>query len=159
MIIPLLFCFVTVAHQAAVPIACAGFTEASSAYERGDYVTAFKEMKPLAEQGNPVAQLNLGTMYNLGKGVPQDYTEAVNWYRKAAEQGNLDAQYNLGLMCVKGEGVKQDYVQAYMWFTLAASKGDVDAQRNRDSIAARMTSSQIAEAQRLAREWNAKGKD
>ncbi len=159
LLIPLFFLLALYAHQTLIPVAYAGFAEAVSAYERGDYVTAYKEMKPLAEQGNPAAQLNLGTMYSLGKGVPQDYAEAVTWYRKAAEQGNADAQYNLGLICIKGQGVLQDYVLGYMWFSLAASHGDVDAQKNIDSIAARMTSSQIAEAQRLAREWRPKGKD
>ena len=158
-LVPLFLCLAAFTHYAMAPVARAGFAEAVSAFERGDYVTAYKEMKPLAEQGNPTAQLNLGTMYSLGRGVPQDYIEAEKWYRKAAEQGNVDAQYNLGLMCVKGEGVQQDYVQGYMWFSLAASQGDVDAQRNRDSIATRMTPSQIAYAQRLAREWKPKGKD
>ena len=62
---------------------------------------------------------------------------------------NLGGMYNLG----KG-GVPQDHVLAYMWWTLAAAQGDEDAQRNRDDLAARrMTPDQLAEAQRLAREW------
>ncbi len=65
----------------------AGWDEAEAAYQRGDYATAILEFRPLAEQGNAIAQYNLGLMYGKGQGVPQDYAEAVQWYRKAAEQG------------------------------------------------------------------------
>jgi hypothetical protein len=55
-------------------------------------------LRPLAEQGNALAQLGLGVMYAKGQGVPQDYSQAVVWYRKAAEQGDADAQTLVGLM-------------------------------------------------------------
>ncbi len=38
-------------------------------------------------QGHPQSQHNIGSMYNNGEGVPQDYAEAMKWYRRAAEQG------------------------------------------------------------------------
>lgn len=57
------------------------------AYEAGDYATALKEFKPLAEQGDAVAQYNLGMMYRKGQGVSKDGKESAKWYRKAAEQG------------------------------------------------------------------------
>ncbi len=93
-------------------------------------------------------------MYENGQGVPQDDKQAVAWYRKAADQGVIDAQFNLGIMYVygNGEGV-QDYVQAHMWWNLAAVSGDEDAIKNRDIVAKKMTPAQIAEAQKLAREW------
>ena len=109
-----------------------------------------------ADQGFASAQFNLGVMYANGQGVPQDYAAAVSWYRKAAEQGHASAQNNLGLMYGKGQGVTQDYVQAHMWWNLAAAKGDTDAVKNRDLIAAKLTPAQIAEAQKLAREWKPK---
>ena len=56
----------------------------------------------------------------------------------------------------KGRGVPQDYVQAHMWWNLAAVKGNTDAIKNRDVVAAKMTPTQIAEAQKLAREWKPK---
>ena len=56
----------------------------------------------------------------------------------------------------KGEGTPQDYVRAYMWFTLAAVTGDKDAIKARDITAKQMTPAQIAEAQKLAREWKPK---
>ncbi len=59
--------------------AWAGFDEAVAAYRRGDYATALREFRPLAEQGNADAQFNLGIMYYTGKGVPQDYVQALLW--------------------------------------------------------------------------------
>ena len=88
--------------------------------------------------------------------MPQDYVQAVSWFRKAAEQGDAYAQTNLGVMYYSGRGVPQDYVQAHMWWSLAAAKGDADAINNLDQIAAKMTPAQIAEAQKLAREWKPK---
>ena len=73
----------------------AGFDEGMAAYEQGDYETALKEFRPLAEQGDADAQFKLGTMYNRGEGVPQDHAEALKWYRRAADQGHDVAQYNL----------------------------------------------------------------
>lgn len=57
-----------------------------------------------------------------------------------------------------GQGVPQDYVQAHMWFNLAAASGGGKAQVGRDRIAKKMTRTQVAEAQKLAREWMAKHK-
>ena len=122
-----------------------------------DYQEAVGWFRMAAEQGNVAAQCNLGLMCANGQGVPQDYQEAVSWYRKAAEQGNADAQYNLGVMYTNGQGVPQDYVQAHKWVNLAASvsTGEVAEKSRilRDKLAEKMTASQIAEAQRLAREW------
>jgi hypothetical protein len=87
--------------------------------------------------------------------VPQDYAEAMRWYRLAAEQGDADAQGNLGVMYDTGTGVPQDYVAAHMWFNLSAAQGDASGSKNRNRMANKMTSAQIAEAQRLARDWTA----
>ena len=91
-----------------------------------------------------------------GRGVPQDYVEAVKWYRKAAEQGDASAQYNLGVMYYNGQGVPQDYIQAHMWLNLSAAQGNKVAVQNRDLIASKMSPEQVAQAQRLAREWKPK---
>ena len=106
------------------------FDKAVKAYEAGDYTTAAKEFRLLAEQGDAGAQFNLGNMYDQGKGVPQDYAEAVRWYRLAAEQDYADAQFNLGNMYSKGEGAPQNYAEAVRWYQLAAEQGDADAQFN-----------------------------
>ncbi len=128
------------------------------AYAQGDYATALKEWRPLAKQGDADAQHNLGVIYRDGQGIPQDYKEAVRWYRLAADQGYAKAQSNLGLMYEYGEGVPQDDVQARMWLNLAAAQGNELARINRDRLTQQMTPVQLAEAQRLAREWTPKGK-
>ena len=138
----------------------AGFDEGAAAYQRGDYAAALRELRPLAERGRAEAQLGLGAMYANGQGVPQDYREAVRWYRKAAEQGDARAYFALGLTYDVGQGVPQDYAEAYKWFNLAAallSDGSLRkiAAKRRDDVATKMTPGQIAEAQKLAREWMA----
>ena len=75
------------------------------------------------------------------------------WDRKAADQGNAPARYNLGRMYAQGLGVAQDKSLAHMWLNLAAAQGLEAARSARDNLAANMTPDQIAEAQRLAREW------
>jgi TPR repeat protein len=91
-------------------------------------------------------------MYYNGQGVQQDYSEAAKWTRKAAEQGYAPAQAHLGVLYWNGQGVQQDVVLAYMWLSLAAAN-EPDAVRERDLAASQMTPDEIAEAQRLAREW------
>ena len=130
--------------------------DALAANARGDYAAGLKIIRPLAAKGVAWAQLFLGDSYSTGEGVLQDYAEAVKWYRLAAAQGNADAQYNLGVMYGKGQGVPMDDVVAHMWFNLAAVKGDADAVKNRDIAAKKMTAQQIAEAQKLARECQAR---
>ena len=130
----------------------ADFQKGLAAADRGDFATALETLTPRAEQGGANAQGILGFMYDKGLGVPQDYKAAVKWYTLAAEQGNVGAQYNLGFMYYKGQGLPQDYVRAHMWLNIAASSGDKDSVENRDIIATQMTPSQIAEAQKLARE-------
>ena len=126
------------------------------AYDRGDYATAMKKIRPLAEQGNADAQVKVGAMYEYGKGVTQDYAEAVKWLRLAADQGLALGQLNLGNKYFKGEGVPQDYVQAHMWLNLAAAQGKDEAAEYRERVAEKMTPADISKAQRLAREWKPK---
>jgi len=86
----------------------------------------------------------------------RDYTTAVRLNRPLAEQGDANAQYNLGVFYDNGLGVPQDKVRAYMWFNLSAAQGRDGAAAFRDLIARLMTPAQIAEAQKLAREWKPK---
>ena len=85
--------------------------------------------------------------------MPQDYGKAARWYRLAAEQGFPAAQANLGHQYQVGQGVPKNYIQALMWYKLAVELGQKDAEIERDLLARLMTPEQIAEAQRLAREW------
>jgi uncharacterized protein len=210
----------------AAPVAAGQFEDAVDALRRGDYLTALRLTRPLANDGDAVAQYNLGLMYATGKGVSQDYvmaaiwfrkaaeqgyapaqsnlgvfyrdgrgvqqapaeavvwlrkaadqgdpigqyclglqweagegvpqqnyTEAIKWFQKAAEQGHAVAKLHLGVIYAEGRGVPQDYIRAHMWFNLAAAQGEQKAIRLLDMAAQRMTPAQIAEAQKLARDW------
>jgi TPR repeat protein len=106
-----------------------------------------------AWQGDASAQLGLGVLCYNGQGTLQSYTEALTWFRQAADQGSVQAQINLGAMYANGQGAPQDYIQAHMWLSLAAAKSETRAVELRNTVAAKMTAAQIAEAQKLAREW------
>jgi len=128
---------------------------AKTAHERGDYAAEVALVRPLAEQGYPYAQFNLGVLYDQGKGVSQDYGEAMKWYYKAAEQGLPQAQVNLGILYEEGQGVKPDFVRAYFWYALAESQGDGQAPQAKQDIAKKMTQEQLAEAEKQVKEWQA----
>ena len=91
-----------------------------TAYDRSNYATALTVWLPLAEQGDKVAQTNVGEIFEKGLGITPDYVAAAQWYRKAAEQGYSRAQINLGFLYEKGLGVKQDPVKALNWYRKAA---------------------------------------
>ncbi len=143
----LLLCFATSAG--------AGFDEGMAAYERGEYATSLEEWQPLADgdDADADAQFNLGRMYAKGEGVPHDYVAAARWYGLAAEQGHGAAQFNLADLYKYGKGVPQGYVDAYMWWSVAATGGFEEADLHRDILSEWMPATDIAEAQRLAREW------
>lgn len=94
------------------------FGRAATAHRQGDYQTAARLWRPLAEKGSVNAQFNLGQMYRYGDGVAQDYAEALKWYRMAAKQGDKGSQFNLGSMYLSGEGVAKDEKEAHRWFTM-----------------------------------------
>ncbi len=91
-----------------------------NAYQRGDYETAMRELKPLAERDDVDAQYHLGEMYLRGRGVGQDFAAAAAWYTKAAEAGHPGAQGTLGGLHAVGLGVPQDVGTAYFWMITAA---------------------------------------
>ena len=128
-------------------------------YGRGvpkDYARAHQWLNLAATEGDSFAQALLGRMYARGQGVSQDFQQAVKWYQLGAAQGNSLAQYDLGLSYFPGKGVLQDFVFAHKWLNLAAAQGVKEAINFRDSLARKMTSSQLAEAQKLAREFKPK---
>ena len=115
------------------------------------------QLKPLAEDGNELAQFELGHMYENGRGVTQDYAEAMKWYRLAADQGYAAAQNNLGVMYKNGLGVLQDNVMAHMWYNIASANGHDKAGEWRDERAGQMTTEDISKAQAMARECMSSG--
>ncbi len=127
-------------------------------YEKGigftqDHKKAAKWWRLSAEQGDAMAQNNLGWMYDIGRGVTQDDREAVKWFRLSAEQGYAQAQSNLGVAYAKGRGVTLDHKEAVKWFIIAGANVEEKSRKNREKIEKQMTLAQIAEAQKLAREW------
>ena len=103
----------------------ADFQKGLDASERGDYVTALKEWRPLAERGDANAQSNLGVMYEKGQGVPQDDKTAMKWDTLAAEQGNALAQYNLGVMNANGPCPRKYGCDFCFWDSFSGESGEV----------------------------------
>ena len=128
------------------------YNKGMEAYKAGDYATAIKEWKPLAEQGSAIAQFNLGYIYELGSGVLKDDTEAVKWYKLSAEQGNASAQFSLGDMYENGKGILQNNVIAHMWYNIASANGHKKAGEYRDERAGLMTAPEITKATAMAKE-------
>ena len=100
---------------------------AAAAYKEADYDTALQIFRPLADNGDMVAQFNLAKMYRMGKGVPKDYKTAVK-LSFSAEQGNAKAQYHLGVSHSFGLGVVPDNKIALKWFIRSVEQGDTFSQ-------------------------------
>ena len=131
------------------------YQDGVDAFEAGDYATALRLWRLLADQGNATAQFNLCVLYANGLAVSRDDAEA-------ADQGVSNAQFNLGYMYQFGEGVSQDHVAAHMWYTIAASRLQAGEDReyavgNRGVLERSLNASQVAEAQRLAEDWRPPG--
>jgi TPR repeat protein len=139
---------------AVVPVAQAGFSDGLTAYQKGEYDEAFAAWKPLADEGDPRAENNLGHMYANGHGVDQDDAMARHWFEMAASHGHRGAQNNLGVMYATGRGGPKNLVRAYMWVSLAL-RGDRNAIVNLAEIATEMFPYEIDEAERLAAQWRA----
>lgn len=131
-------------------IAALNLVSSTGASEESEFVA---EMQVLADQGHAIAQFFVGDAYSNGEGVLQDSKEAVKWYRLAADQGDADAQYSLGRAYYNGEGIPQDLARAHMWINLAANNDKDGAVETLEILEQLMTPAQIAEAQRMAREW------
>lgn len=97
--------------------------EARSAYQREDYETAARLLKPQAERGDAEAQYRLGMMARFGWGIDKDNEAAARWFRKAAEQGHAQAQAELGNLYRLGRGVPEDPKEAARWLRAAAASG------------------------------------
>lgn len=129
------------------------YEDAQAAYAKGDYATALRLYRPLAQRGNAKAQEALGGMYARGEGVAQDKAEALVWFKMAdnertglkaynkadyatalrifrplAERGQVLAEYVFGLMYANGQGVPQSFHQAMTWHRKAADQGEAKAQ-------------------------------
>ena len=103
--------------------------QAWTAYKLRDYEAAFGLWMPLAETGNPSAQVFIGIMYNQGHALEQDNNEAKKWYSLASEQGYIPAKWRLAMLYYHGSGITQDYQKAGDLYHSAAKQGDVYSQK------------------------------
>jgi TPR repeat protein len=131
--------------------------DGDDAFERRDYATAAKLLKPQAERGDMIAELDIGLMYFAGNGLPHDEAEGARWVSAAARQGNSGAQTDIGIFYATGHGVPQDRVRAYMWFSLATAGNSQSAAAYRDHVASELTPDQLREAQAMAEQCKASG--
>jgi TPR repeat protein len=135
--------------QAAVPVEPRNWDEIKRWWEKA------------ANNGFAEAQLRLGNLslipaydqFAPGYDGPADFVVARFWFHQAAAQRVAEAQYWLGLLYTNGDGGERNDVLAHMWFALAAQEM-AEAEIGLNQLSGRMTASQIAEAQRLAREWD-----
>lgn len=105
-----------------------------------------------AALGSTGAMDNLGEMYLKGMGVPRDAEKAAGWFLMAANNGFKQAKCKLGVMYAVGDGVPKDDVQSYIWFSLGIADG-LDAAKERDEVAARLSKTQIRDAEKFIAEW------
>ena len=114
----------------------------------------FQTIEQYAKAGDPKAQTLLARYYWVGMfGAVLDNKRALKWITKAAEQGHAEGQYFLGLAYMQGTGVVKDYATAHMYSNLAASNEYDKAKKLRAHLEKQMPAEQLAEAQKLAREW------
>jgi TPR repeat protein len=100
--------------------------EGENAYDKKDYASALRLLLPLADHGDTIAEYYLGRMYSRGQGVPQDYVLGYMWFNLAAMQPTSDSRYRH------------------------------HARIERERLAAKMTSEQLLNGQKLTDEWRPK---
>ena len=128
-------------------------------YEKGlgvpqSYTEAAHWYRLAAMQGYRDGEYKICELSERGQGVPQDYQESLRWCGLAADQGHGRAMFVIGRLYHTAHGVPYDLVRAHMWYNLATAHGYDEGKKWRDRVAEEMSPSQVAEAQKLAREWN-----
>lgn len=122
-----------------------------------DPAEAVKLIGEAVARGDANARDEMGRLYARGDGVTKDPAQAVAWYRKAAAGGDADGYYDLGMAYSSATGIAADAAQAAKWLTLAKAAGtsatDVDAQLAK--VTRQLTPSQLADARRQAKAWQA----
>jgi TPR repeat protein len=123
---------------------------------RGDYGSkpdpkqAATYLIPTAEAGNLEAMNALGTMYEIGNGVPYSVATAETWFRKAAEKGHLKARSNLSRILDAHSPTHPRRIESTAWLILAEQDGDVVAKKIFNTKTATLSSKDMAEARKEA---------
>ena len=105
---------------AAAPLSAQTVKAGIEAWQRADYGRAVAIWSPLAENGDPDAQFNLGQAYRLGRGVPTNLAMAKDWFERAALRGHVDALTTLGLLLFQNG----EQTAGLKWLSQAAEKGE-----------------------------------
>ncbi|MEY9299756.1 TPR repeat protein [Bradyrhizobium elkanii] len=111
-------------------VAAGSLEEAKTAHDNGDLRNAERIYSELSSQGDRVAQLQLGLMYDEGHGIPRQHQQAVRWLSVAASQGDPEAPYYLGRIYQDGRGGPKNYARARQWYRVAAERGQTKAAVN-----------------------------
>jgi TPR repeat protein len=126
--------------------------------------TTMRHLRHAAERGDAAAQFNLGVLYNSrlddnGYAIEANRAEAIKWLLAAAEQGLPRAQSQLAELYAGGPKASGNFVNACAWFLLATKNTRGihrhQARSGYERVAARLTSTQLIEAKRLAGLWRA----
>ena len=136
-----------VAVSFAGPVAAGPYEDGLAAYIKGDHATALRLWRPLAEQGLAGAQFFLGMMYVVGQDVPQDYVTAHMWFDLAAAGGYKDTAPRKAVEYLMTPHRSR---KRRSW---PASGSPPRREAQAEAVEYLMTPAQIAEAQKLAREW------
>jgi uncharacterized protein len=119
-----------------------------------DLNEAFRWFKLAADQGHPVAQYDLGRMYDFGQGTEKDLASALLYYENAAQQGVPNAQYRLGLLLADRPANSTEKVSAYKWLMVAQDfVGQNIATLN--DLRHNMSAEEVGEAEREVDAWRA----
>ena len=103
-------------------------------FDKGNYPAAARGLRPLADAGNPVAQIDLGYLYQYGLGVPQSDGEALEMYGRAQRWGYVRADACMGVLYAQGSTITKDYGEAIRLFESGIQKGGIHARENRASL-------------------------
>ena len=91
------------------------------------YAEALKKLRPLAKDGDTIAQYQLGLCYYNGWGVKQNQETASSWFKKSAVGGHVPAMFAMGFVYEEGKGVVVNSEEAVKWYRMAAAKGHADS--------------------------------
>lgn len=135
-------------------------------YEEGDGVIQDGEQAVYWFRKAADRNYQLGNIYAEGRAIAQDWSELAKWFRLAAQQNSATGQGNLGFLYLLGKGVPKDDVQGYMWLNLAIAhfypfsdehkKFLEQMKQARAQVGSRLSSEEMALAQKLSREWKPK---
>jgi len=121
------YLFAVLLASGAAHATAADLRNGALAFSRGDLPVAVRELRPLAEEGNPFAQYMLGVALANAKPPLLNVAEGESWLAKSAALGNVAAMRSLGQLNMFGRN-PPDRAQAEKWLQAAADRGDAEAQ-------------------------------